>query len=159
MPSLDVIGRKAVPDDVGRVAGDVVEDGRIDRHIVDEGKKADARPDACPDDADLFVTLLFQPSNGRAGVNDRLPQRLQCSSDVRSNEIIGPLKLGRHSLLVIRQRQAKGRKADLVEELAEVEIRARLCVPMRQDDDGRRSGWSRAESSSVGGVVFGDAVV
>ena len=56
--------RDAAPDDIGEVAGDMIENSDINRSVVREGEKRSARADACADDADAIITALFsQPAN------------------------------------------------------------------------------------------------
>src|ERR1043166_5579943 len=92
---FDVIRRNAVPNDVCRITGDVIENSSVDLQIVRERKKADAGADTVPDNADLFVALLLQPFDGAASVDDSLPKRLQSPPDIRSDKIIGAVCLGR----------------------------------------------------------------
>src|SRR5919112_5266507 len=72
-PGAHVPRRDAAPDHVGDVAGDVVEDARVDALVVDEGEEGGARADARPHRADALVPLGVEPRDGRARVDDGLP--------------------------------------------------------------------------------------
>ena len=67
-----MISRETLPDDISDVTGNVIENARVNRQIVSESEKTDARADARADYSDFFVTLQFQPSDGGSRINNRL---------------------------------------------------------------------------------------
>jgi hypothetical protein len=69
-----MLRRDAVPCDICKIAGDMIEDSGIEAFVVREGQKARARTDACADDADaLKAAMFFEPCNGGARVQHGLP--------------------------------------------------------------------------------------
>ena len=94
-----------MPNYIGHVTRNMIENGGVDPQIVDKCHERDARTDTCANDADLFVALHFQPRYRRASVGHRLPYRLQRSAHIRSNKMIGPFEFRRHTFLVIGKRQ------------------------------------------------------
>src|SRR5690606_262374 len=92
----NMIRRKPSPNDVRHITRNVVENRRIDIRVMYKGQKSDARTDAGADDADLFVTLFFQPPNGRTRVQNRLAYRLQRPADIRRNKVVGTREFRRH---------------------------------------------------------------
>jgi hypothetical protein len=74
--------------------------------------------------------------------------------DVRRDQIIGAVELGRHSLFVIRQGHAQRRHPETIEHFAEIEIRAGFRVPVRQYDDRRFFVLFVREKMRVNRIVF-----
>jgi hypothetical protein len=90
----------------------VVETCCVDPHIVKQTPwNATHEPMLRPDDADLFVALLLQPRNcGRAYPRSACLIDLQASAPTfGATKVIRTFQLGRHPLLVIRQRQTQRR--------------------------------------------------
>src|SRR5690242_9026733 len=115
----------------------MIENSHINRWVMREGEKANARPDAGAQDADALKSLLLQPAHGRARIEHCLTHRLDRASNVRSHEVIGAFQFRWAPLFVIRQSQPQRGHAQTVENTASLDVTVRLCVPLRQYDDGR----------------------
>ena len=86
--------------------------------------------------ADALVALQRQPVDRAPRVEHRLPVGLQRAADVRADDVVGALELGRAPDVVIGQAQPQRGDAEPREQLAEPDVAFGVGVPLRQHDDG-----------------------
>src|SRR5436305_1760480 len=86
------------------------------------------------EDAELFVTLRFQPIKTTANINNCLARGGEGASNVGGNGVVGALEFAGLADVVIRLAQAKRRDAEPVEYLAESVVAVRVGVPLRHHD-------------------------
>ena len=60
----------------------MIEDANVDRGVMCESEKPNARSDTGAQNADAFRTLVFQPAHRRARVQNGLAHRLDRTADV-----------------------------------------------------------------------------
>ena len=70
-------------------------------------QQREARAEAGAEDADAIVALRREPVNRAARVEHRLPADLHGPRDVGADDVVGAVQLGRHALIVVRQREAQ----------------------------------------------------
>ena len=130
--------REAAPDDVGEVRRDVIERLRPNQRLVRRRQQREARAQAGAEDADPFVALPRQPLDRAPGVEDRLATHLHRPHDVRADDVVGALELGRHPLIVVRQRESQRAQAAPREDPAQADMTAGVRVPLRQHEHSGR---------------------
>ena len=104
--------------------------------VVRHGDRPDRGANARPNQAQPPVSLLSEPEQAAARVRDGLARGLNRESDVRTNQLIGPLMPRRDAVIVVRQREAQDADAELRQPAAEVDLAVPLGVPVGQQNDG-----------------------
>src|SRR5438046_5025746 len=99
--------RKAVPDDIREEAGDVDKRTRRNTRVVRQGQKADARADACSDDADPAMSGFQQPVGRATCIENSLACRSKRTSDVGGDQEFGAFEVFWFSVMVVRHAQAQ----------------------------------------------------
>src|SRR6185503_18798724 len=95
--------RQPAPGYVGNITGNVIKGSGVDIRLVGESEKRDAGSDTGSENADAFITFLFQPAHRRARVKHGLAHRLNRATNVSTDQMIGALKFGWPPLLMIRK--------------------------------------------------------
>src|SRR5579883_1409085 len=93
----------------------MVEDIHANTRIVRARQKRIAGAEAGADDAEVTVTLLLEPVEAGACVDDGLARSIDRAADIRRDCIIGTCKAGRHARIVIRKAQAQSRNAEALQ--------------------------------------------
>jgi hypothetical protein len=131
----DVIGRHTLADDIGVVGGDVEEATGADAFIVNEGDIADRRAKAGAEDAELGVTLLFEPVEAAAGVLDGLSVGLEGEADIRAADLVGALVAADHAAVVVGHAHLEDGDAHALNPVAEAVLAVPFSVPVGEEED------------------------
>ena len=151
----DVIGGHALADDVGEVGGDVEEAAGANAFIVNESDVTDRRADAGAEDADLPVTLLFEPVEATAGVLDGLAVGLEGETDVRAADLVGAFVALGHAAVVIGHAHLEDGDAQALNPMAETVLAVPFGVPVgEQEDGGAGASFSCGKQLRMNSVVF-----
>ena len=84
-----------------------------------------------PENPDAFVPLPAQPGDCASRIEHRLPAHLHGARDIRADDVVGPMELGRHSLVVIWKAEAQRAQAVPCEQPAEASVAAGIRIPLR----------------------------
>src|SRR6266567_3573722 len=99
----DVIGGRALADYIGVISRNMEEATNADGGIVDQGDVADRGANAGAKDSEPGITLLLEPAETTAGIQDGLAVGLQRKADVGAANLVGALVSLRHAAIVIGQ--------------------------------------------------------
>lgn len=101
----DVVGSHALADDVGVISGNVEEAAGADGAVVHQRDVADGGADARAEDAEFGVTLLLEPPEAAARVENGLAVGVESEADVGAANLVGAFVAARHAAIVVRQAQ------------------------------------------------------
>src|SRR5258705_2359151 len=97
--------RQSVPDNIGNIARNVIEGSSIQIRLVRKGQERNAGSDTRAKNPNTFIPLTLQPTHSSTRIKHRLAHRLNASTNICANQMIGALQLGRSALLVIGKSQ------------------------------------------------------
>src|SRR5215831_17205289 len=131
----------------------MIEDRDLDAWVVRGGDEGIARTEAGADNAELGVAALLQPVEAGADISDALTDRVDGSTDVGGDGVVGAGKAVRTADVVVRHAHAQGGDAEHVKDLAEAVVADAVGVPLRQND--YRAVTLRREPARIHQVVLG----
>ena len=125
--------------------------------LVRRREQRKTRAQAGAKNADSLVALLRQPTYRAPRVHHRLAADLHRSRDVRADDVVGAIQLGRLARVVIRQAEPQSADAEPSQQPAEAHMAVGSRVPLRQYHHSAMSVIvaHASEIDAVNGVVFG----
>src|SRR5437660_12522517 len=111
--------RLPMPHYVGKVSRSMVECGDLDTRIVGGCKEPVTRSETGANDTQLLVTLLLQPIETTAQIENALARSIDGAGDVGRNGIVGTAHLGGPPKIVMGHSQEQSRIFDGVEDRAQ----------------------------------------
>jgi len=133
--SADVSGALASPDDVSKPGGGVVEGADLKALVECGGDEGVAAAEAGAEDSEVLITLLFEPVDAAANVDDGLTACFGGAAYVRTDGVVGALEFGGAADIVVGLGEAETGDAEAVEERAERVMGEGVGVPLGHDDD------------------------
>src|SRR5258705_1291958 len=102
-----VTRRQSAPGYVRHITGNVIKRAGVDIRLMSESEKRDARANAGSQNADAFVTSILQPSHGRARIEHCLAHRLDRTTNICTDQMVGARELWWPAFFVIGKSQTQ----------------------------------------------------